>query len=579
MNRTKALLVLAALGIGAEASSASAQSMYGSDTLYEVTREALVAAGIPTTAIDYKGTGSSVGGRAMNAGDAAAVPPIPAQNQQIAPQSRFLTGAECGGAIGAGPGTGLMVGLDAIGIYSSAAGGPAAGCQTLRYSGSVGSYAITDWRDTLRLLYAGQSSHATAPACQEDPPARTPSAAGDLVARCGSAERRALISNWSNLFQDAGCSSGSCTGGLRHAFRRDDLSGTTDVFLTLLALPGIPSNGVYSATNRTFCNGNEFEDLDPVRTPCDAREEVCQTIPYSNRTAPASNPAVAGGDLGVVLPITMPTDTTKQFGAACAFGKFAYAPMPFSAALENQRCPDGNGRQGGKCRWPLDASNRFNCRAIASTRPSIRVFTNMDGRSYNLLPRDPATGNLLINPPSGTGDPRWMAAGAYRKHQTTAMTNAPAGTQLCTKADATLQIGCLVQADPCSIGYAGRQALQGNTQVAAIQMRTPDNTASVSAEDVANIQAVADPGNCAAFGARYPLARSLWMNASKGFGSFTTFTNITNGPTAGNVTREKDFMTWIVGNKGPWDTILDANDFIAVPGSFRQRTCASPTAP
>lgn len=579
--KNKALIVLAAIGIGADASSAAAQSFYGSDTLFEVTRELVDQCPLVTTSdLDYKGGGSSLGGKAMTTGDATAVPAIPAQNQQIAPQSRFLKSSECGST-----GQSMVLGLDAIGVWGSGAGGPS-GCRTLRHAGAVGGLNFNSWRDALRLLYSGQGPIAQTDACVEAAPATTPATAGP-ISRCDSADRRALIANWNVLFDDSGCSNGSCSSGLRHAFRRDDLSGTTDTFLSLLGLPGIPS-GAYNSTNRPFCNGNEFEDLDPVRTTCSPQEDVCQTIPYANRTAPASNPSSSGGDLGVVLAVTMPSDTTKQYGPGCGFGKFAYAPMPFSAALETQRCPDGNGRQGGKCRWPQDVNNKFNCLAVQSTRPPIRTFTNMDGRSYNLLPRDPDTGTLLINPPSGTPDTRWMSAGAYRIHQKTVMTNAPSGTHACTESDATLQIGCTVQADPCSIGYAGLQADQGNTNVIPLNLHTPDNAAtSNNAQTPGAVPAVDQPGNCAVYAKRYGLARRLYLASAKGFTTtnpatdWMSFPNLNDGPTAGGVRKEQTFMKWVVdpANKATVDSAVQGAGYVKV-NSFTMVACpGAPAAP
>ena len=81
-------------------------------------------------------------------------------------------------------------------------------------------------------------------------PARSPIAEKD----CASEVRTTLINTWGNMFQ-GGCTNSNCTQ-LKHAFRRDDVSGTTDTFLELLALPAI--------TATPFCNGNEAQDLDPL---------------------------------------------------------------------------------------------------------------------------------------------------------------------------------------------------------------------------------------------------------------------------------------------------------------------------
>jgi hypothetical protein len=126
----------------------------------------------------------------------------------------------------------------------------------------------------------------------------------------------------------------------------------------------------------------------------------------------------------------------------------------FRVAAINQKCPDGNSRSGNLCRAPISNTSKFGCNAVKGTVPANRTFVNMDGRAYNLTPRDPDTGALLI-PPTGVTDPRWGGGGAYKIHQTTVMGNAGTGAVTCRQDDATRQIGCLVQADPCTLGYAG----------------------------------------------------------------------------------------------------------------------------
>ena len=112
---------------------------------------------------------------------------------------------------------------------------------------------------------------------------------------CGSDVRRTLARDIKNIYESpATCTGATCpvatvsatgvhTGGLRHIWRRDDGSGTTDVFNTLIG----------GATNQ-FCNacptgatctfpaaqGTDFLDNDAVRVNCDgngrtAGHQVC----------------------------------------------------------------------------------------------------------------------------------------------------------------------------------------------------------------------------------------------------------------------------------------------------------------
>jgi cysteine-rich repeat protein len=388
--------------------------------------------------------------------------------------------------------------------------------------------------------------------------------------RCNSDLRRALVANYTNLFP-AGCTNTNCTE-VRHVFRRDDLSGTTDTFLTLLGLP--------QATGRTFCNGLELEDLDPIRRKCDSTEQVCATIPYANRnananggtaTVAATDPAVSGGDLGLVQAITMPADTTKQYSAsACGLGRFGFVPMPTAIAAISQKCPDGNSRSGNLCRAPLTNTSKYGCLAVQGTRPANRVFVNMDGRGYNLMARDPDTGGLLSTL-AGITDPRWGGGGVYRIHQTVSQAKAPAGW-LCKETDATLQIGCLVIASPCSVSYAGREALfAGLDLVKAFVLRSPSNTADVPLLDE-NIRRLLDPvgasggacvqGNGNNFGLRYALSRRLWINTEKGFGlpDFSNISDVVNGTVQ---TKEK-MLAKCMADRTITDQAIVENNFTTI---------------
>jgi ABC-type phosphate transport system substrate-binding protein len=585
MLRKNALVAIATAGACAVVStSALAQQMYGSDTMFDVMTQVINTCG-RSADVTYRGTGSGQGEKAMGPGDSGVTPAIAAQSQQIAPMSRFLNDNATGcDAIGPDQGQGITVGLDAISIVADNSA-PTNTCNTLRFTGSIAGYTFDDWRDVLRVVYTGQTQKLTGSAldpCSANDPSRVPSAPGAIIGRCDGPVRQALVANWGNMFE-GGCTNGDCPTGLRHAFRRDDVSGTTDTFLTLLGLP--------AATARTFCNGFDTEDLDPIRRPCDANEQVCATIKYANRKSspegavpPAGGVAVdnastdPSGDLGLVLPISMPTNPANQYGAACALGKFAYVVMPFAGPLEAQRCPDGNGRSLGKCRWPQAANNTFNCRAVQGTRPPIRVFVNMDGRSYNLIPRDPATGTLTL-PATGIQDPRWGGGGWYKIHQTAAMAN---GSGTCTQTDATRQIGCLVNADPCSIGYAGRESAEwmgGATPVKALNVRTPQTPGTGVAPTDANVLLLLDPSGSAGgacnvgpgdnFGNRYPLARKLWINASKGLA------NVTDATTSGGLKNERQLLDCIQNRAGgAMDNAIDQFNFIKLPaGAYPVRTC------
>jgi hypothetical protein len=345
---------------------------------------------------------------------------------------------------------------------------------------------------------------------------------------------------------ESGCSDGECTQ-LQHAFRRDDISGTTDTFLSLLSLPGVAANP------SPFCNGTEFEDKDPIRRDCAGNgqstggENVCQRTkgaleltnvgPTTPDWAAASSAIAPGtnqpGDLGLVLPIVMPGALADQYPnsntcAANGFGgSFKLAPMPFSSLPGSQQlCPNGVPRAFNGCLWPVDAQGNFGCVNPQTNRPAfgtIGFVSRMDGRVYNLTPRRlngqiPTVPRKLSSTSSTIVQRPLMNVGFYRIHQRTVMANAVAGAT-CQEDNDTSQIGCLVNASPCSLGFAGLTAgLEPNK---ALNMRTPRGLATGGAEVAPTpenirrlLNSCADGGN---YDLRFPLSRKLYFNTFVGF--------------------------------------------------------------
>jgi len=225
------------LAVGAGAAGVSALDLKGSDTLKELSQDLFGnnapfaqdcggTGNTPAGTINYIGTGSGNG----QSGVLGTVP-----SQQIAPMSRGFNSGICT-APDVTHAEGVVFALDGlsvlanVGNFSNTAcnGTVSASCvqdattglalsKTISLPGG-GSYTFTDWRDVLRVLYAGMS---------------TPADTNLADRNCASAVRQALAANWSLLFQGT-CPSGNCPAGIKHAFRRNEESGTTDVFVTLL---------------------------------------------------------------------------------------------------------------------------------------------------------------------------------------------------------------------------------------------------------------------------------------------------------------------------------------------------------
>jgi hypothetical protein len=275
----KSLMIATFLVVGAGAAGVGADigttaNLKGSDTLFDITTAMLL--NCPGAVPPYQGTGSGNGESAMIKG-----------TQAVAPMSRFLSNKVCAGAAGvpeagvpdAGPATaqGIVIALDGVSVVGSkntfgAAispvdggvacenGDPNTACDpdagvntgaaynttiTLDSSCGGGSYTFNGWRDLLRVLFAGL----------DNTPAATGTGAPAWAARdCNSCVRQTIANHYGNFFEgscspqsgdvvnDAGnpvANTNTPCSFIRHVFRRDDFSGTTDTVVGLLNLPSV----------------------------------------------------------------------------------------------------------------------------------------------------------------------------------------------------------------------------------------------------------------------------------------------------------------------------------------------------
>ena len=202
-------------------------------------------------------------------------------------------------------------------------------CSTAQGCSPDGTYTFSSWKDVLAMVYGGQnhnkgsSANVNAPtftaagsACTYQAPPNEAAADSACTApqvcfpnnKCGDPSvvgtrnpaivdclnpvRQALVDSYGTLFTEIPdatnkCLSGTC-GKLRHAFRRDDLSGTTDTFVGLVGLVAIANPTKALANNQPypdrqananpFCNGGpmpnnkgdtDYLDLDPIRRAVD----------------------------------------------------------------------------------------------------------------------------------------------------------------------------------------------------------------------------------------------------------------------------------------------------------------------
>ena len=594
MRRIFASALGAAVFGAMSANSLAALNLQGSDTLEDVTKDVINVCGLGSV-INYVGGGSGTGEAAMLGG-----------LQQIAPMSRELKAPACTPSASQ-----LLIGLDGIAIVASnqllgdslnqtpddqtddcsdtLAGGNSLsvpGCTAADGCATPGTYVFTDWRDVLAMVYGGQN-HTAAP--QLINRARNPARIN-----CASPVRQALVNSWTSLFRDSSADPQSCRADscvrLKHAFRRGDLSGTTDTFVELVGLTKIaPYTTTFNlfvptkdanATANPFCNAGEalmnkgdsdYLDLDPIRRIADSDaaaigrlglEQVAQgyAVPSNPPVEPGNDtrtdpPVTVLADygapnapnvfpdpnipnalalqraalpqrkgLGVVLPIEFPANFGDERVAyfstvpldgepvLCAPGKFALSIADTQHASASI-CPDGKSQP---CLLPVNVDNpaspNFNCltNTPVPASPPLR-----DSRVYNLLVVD-VNGKFVrdsyVNPnllPGLASVRQNRVVSAFFRlqvSQTDYLGTFPTGIN-CKKFSSTDQIGCLVEANPCSIGFAGREAVD-NILNMAFQVEGIKPTSD-------NISKLVDGTG----GVPYPISRKLWVNALNGFGS------------------------------------------------------------
>jgi hypothetical protein len=217
------------------------------------------------------------------------------------------------------------------------------------------------------------------------------------------------------------------------------------------------------------------QDLDPVRTTCSTssgqREDVCG--PFKGGVSNFQ------GDLGVVLPISLPrvgwpTDAELYPTTPCSGSCVPIAPMKSSLLGAGFKCPGGNAPSGGACFLPYAGNHDPRC-ASSNTVKCLDTVGKPDSRAYNIPVIVPSTSVPVIYRSTtayqyaldvaqlSQGIKSYTPLAAYFRihaiHPGYANVQDPAvgTTGICQMRDATQQIGCLVDAEPCSLGFGERR--------------------------------------------------------------------------------------------------------------------------
>lgn len=542
-------------------------TMLGADSLRPFTLRVLSSAVCPAAVgISYTGGGSLLGEKALLTATQT-VAPMSRFLQSLACSATDPSKAE--GIAFAADGISIVASrvhrsnCDA-GSVSPGIPCTAVGASGMRNSGTLvtgyqfGSASVPAWADVLRIVFMGLPKTAV------NPDGSTP--AGRSLRDCQSAERFALVENWGDLFE-TGCAGtgGNCTR-LNHTFRPDSYSGTADIFRELIGAKAFlfcnerfagdtgPVDYPTVLANGTPVFEEMYQDFDPMRRTCVGGQAGGGAYlpnplndPSGNQIQPDFASAVAEqvcspkGTLGIVLPIRSPffpgQSETEAFPTKpCLRGHFVLGPAPkVPGTSKSTLCPNGditlgnsaadynpsNGQIGNSsniCLVPAAADNDLRCIngknnfTTPIDPPLGTIPANLrDGRVYNLHVYTAGGG---YRSDSQLGAVRNVVGAFSRLHMTrTMLAAAPvcpgvAGSgRCCNQLDSTQQIGCLVQADPCSLGLASGEANQFQLQ-----------TSAPAAEGAFGLTVGGFPNSseCITSG-QYPLARKMYINTLVGF--------------------------------------------------------------
>ena len=522
-----AMLALAVVGSAAEVHALDLTGnnleLNGSDALFDVTQDILAACpSAVADGISYFGGGSGLGAFLMLDG------PLNQVYQQVTPMSRPLKSGEyCGVSLDEGQATksaiqqttqSLMIGLDAVSIVAN---GSSACSNALAFGGAFSAFSVTDTSGSSAVNCSGCDAGTNTYHFQDSLDLLRLIFGGlhhDGTFDCNGNVRRSLVRQWSTLFS-AGCA--NCSAGLTHVWRPSDLSGTADSFVSLVGFGSRAIGTPIRSPNPTrsqnpFCNSadanstatvsfggsSDFSDLDPIRIRCPTTDQVCSSVLSSDGSALTAT----SGTLGLVLPILLPdnfdnsSETPLQSdiypNRFCSAGKFDLV----STGNNHEKCPGGPNFLG-KCFQPYFAANSSDTHHFACiSKQNAAAFgtpSGTDGRAWNLaLAPDNSGGSYFVNRLGGE-----MNASFFRIHTTTP---AAGSAVTCQNHNQTDQIGCLVNADPCSLGLAAHGAVaQTNTEALAINDILP------TVQSVGNLLTSNGP--------IYPLARRLFVTSLIGF--------------------------------------------------------------
>jgi hypothetical protein len=336
-----------------------------------------------------------------------------------------------------------------------------------------------------------------------------------------------------------------------------------------------------------------WQDNDPIRRPCLGNANLTGVTNGCDVFHSAEQVCNTDGALGVVLSIASsdfivnhtetpsgmvqhPTSSCGGSGGITAVSPHVYNCAPFATNTHSAECPNGDNNFGAACAFPDQSGSTDNMQCLAARGKSVANVNRLAlGSGY-----DARTHNMFMVDNNTTGAAHYVQyrflsgktpidflGGIYRLHSMNTIfdpaLNGGNPTNIgCQMASVTDQIACLLQADPCSIGFAANggttwgthpNGVTGATQTAAGDCFVAGSLCAGPPYTGANCpaclqsQGQSTVGNCGPNSAsgvasgsdslrldqmyptsttvtalgqqafEYPLARKLYFNAASGF--------------------------------------------------------------
>ncbi len=342
-----------------------------------------------------------------------------------------------------------------------------------------------------------------------------------------------------------------------------------------------------------------YQDFDLVRRPCVGggngqggslpAPTNSGTVQPNFPATPAEQVCGPNGTLGLVLPIRAPVNDPGVLPTSdlyptkpCLRGSFNFGPAPKvpGSATKDTLCPNGDVPLGNKaadynpstgqvvassgiCLIPSAADGDSQCINGKNNLPVVvdppnPTLVATDGRVYNLHVYGPGSTPLYKTDAEVGKSPvstfaRQITGSFFRIHSTrTLIASGPtcpgAGGdgRCCARSDSTDQINCLVEADPCSLGFSSLPAPELDLQTSG----------SVESALAASINGVRSAAACwTSLTSTYSLSRLQYFNTVIGFENVT----------GNELGMARCFAGAIVGGPAAYQAFLQSYGLVPLP--------------